>query len=201
MSVASLPTKPLLCVDIDNVVSRTDDVLRSLIADATGGRVCLQHKDVQVFDYRQCKDSSGSQVTNEEWTVAISEFWEPHVILSLQPHEYSAEALNQLSAIYDIHFVTSRPSHTRPATLTWLSRHRFPYTDVHFFALGAKHKAFCAAAAIEDNYDEAVQFASRGVPCFVHASPWNIRCPRMNLLFWFDNWNHLLSLLLSHSDS
>ena len=40
-----------LCVDIDNVVAATDEVMRCVIREYTRGRVDLSYEDVVEFDY------------------------------------------------------------------------------------------------------------------------------------------------------
>ena len=60
-------TKPRLCIDIDNVIARTDEVMRRVIRDHTAGRVNLNYADIIEFDYHRCKDRNGCSITKDEW--------------------------------------------------------------------------------------------------------------------------------------
>ena len=48
-----------ICVDIDNVVARTDDVMREVIRECSQDRVDLVCEDVVCFDYWMCRDGLG----------------------------------------------------------------------------------------------------------------------------------------------
>jgi hypothetical protein len=62
-----LTAKPRLCVDIDNVIAQTDEVMRRVIREFTNGRVNYDYEHVIEFDYHKCVDKAGENSTKEEW--------------------------------------------------------------------------------------------------------------------------------------
>ena len=54
---------PALGVDIDNVIAQTDEVMRRVIYDFTGGRVNLDYVHIVEFDYHRCIDGNGRSIT------------------------------------------------------------------------------------------------------------------------------------------
>jgi len=39
------------CIDLDNVLARTDEVMRRVISDFSGGKVQLDYEDIVKFNY------------------------------------------------------------------------------------------------------------------------------------------------------
>ena len=74
-----------LCIDIDNVIARTDKVMRRVISEHTGGRIQLAYEDVKNFNYYECKDSTGNGINNEEWKHIHELFSEPRYLWLIQP--------------------------------------------------------------------------------------------------------------------
>ena len=187
-----------LCVDIDNVIARTDEVMRNVITQFTNGRVNYKYSHIVEFDYHKCFDASGSACTKEEWRHIHDRFSDPEIILSVPPMEGARENLIMLSSTFDIHLATTRLPKARGATLEWLTREGFPPFDIHFLKHGEKHVSMSNFfAAIEDHYDQAVAFATHGIRCFLLRHPWNQTKPAREGIEWVDNWNELTRRLLA----
>jgi predicted RNA-binding protein with RPS1 domain len=56
------------CLDIDNVIAQTDEVMRRVIEEYTGGRVRLSYEGIKEFNYYECRDARGNNITREQWT-------------------------------------------------------------------------------------------------------------------------------------
>jgi uncharacterized HAD superfamily protein len=189
-------TKPRLCVDIDNVIARTDEVLRGIIREQTRGRVDLRYHQVVEFDYRQCADSRGGRISEHEWNAIHDRFSEPRNVLRVQPVDGVQAHLEGLSDKYAIHLATARLPRTRRATIEWLERHNFPRHDLHFVVPGEKHTSLGSFhAAIEDHYEQAIAFARIGTPCYLIRHPWNQSRQKVENLDWVSGWPDLVQKL------
>jgi 5'(3')-deoxyribonucleotidase len=171
--------QPRLCVDIDNCVAATDEVMRRLICDVTNGRVNFRYEDVREFDYHGplCSDKAGEGIDEATWKVVHDQFSEPDVVLSIQPLDGAVEALRSLQGDFDIHFVTTRKPKARAATIHWLDRLGLgdsrPHS-VHFVGHREKHEAIGRpTAAIDDDAVQAGSFAAIGVTSILLDHPWN----------------------------
>lgn len=164
-----------LCVDVDNVVAQTDEVMRGIIREFSSAKVDLQYEDITCFDYWQCKDSQGRQFSRDEWPSIHCKFSEPHNILAIKPYPNVQVYLKQLAARYEIHLVTSRLPMAQEATIQWLAEHKFPAHILHFVNHREKHLLpIKFQAAIDDDREQARIFASLGVRAFLLAQTWNV---------------------------
>lgn len=157
-------TKPILGVDLDNVLADTDPLIRRMIWEMCGIR--LERENVTHFDYRDC-----SRLTDTQNYLLWHRF---HTIecLRVKPVAEAVEALYSLSDEYKIHIVTNRPPETRGLTLEWLSKHDVLYDRLDF----AKDKTVSGipfTAFIEDKRETAYAMAERGVKSFLLDCPWN----------------------------
>jgi uncharacterized HAD superfamily protein len=185
--------KPLFCIDLDNVVANTDEVIRRIIAEVTLGRVKLEYTDIKSFNYYECTDDSGNQLTKEEWYVVHNRYSEPQTILNVSPIQDAVRSLNLLAECGEIHFATSRLLQARKATADWLAKHDFPKHSLHFLGHGKKHLALERFhVAVEDHYEQAVLFATEAdTPAYLMRHPWNAsRLPKQGV-FWVGNWHEL----------
>lgn len=138
-----------LCIDIDNVIARTDEVMRRVIYDFSSGRVNLDYAHIVEFDYHKCIDGNGCFITKDEWESIHNLFSEPRYLWMVQPIEGVQNHLRRLSETFDIHLATSRLPKARRTTVEWLENHSFPPYDLHFLKHGEKHVSlgkFVAAA-------------------------------------------------------
>jgi uncharacterized HAD superfamily protein len=189
---------PALCVDIDNVLGKTDEVIRRVIRDYTAGRVDLQYTDITQFDYCKCVDRSGSCITTADWEQIHALFSEPEYLEAIQPVDNVQKCLQMLSLRFDFHFATSRLTKARRATIDWLEKNAFPYHDLHFLKHGEKHTVLRGFyAAVEDNYDQAASFARTGIPCYLIEHPWNKGKPAHKDVYPVSDWMKLTEILLA----
>lgn len=196
MSAPPETKKPRLCVDIDNVLAQTDQVMRRVISNYTQGRVNYEYDHITEFDYHKCVDAAGNSSTREDWRGIHSLFAESHHILAIEPMPNAVEQLNRLSERFDIHIATTRLPQARRSMIEWLERHGFPPFDLHFLKHGEKHAWFMPFfAAVEDDYGQAVAFVESGSPAFLLEHPWNRTKPRRENLEWVADWLSLAERL------
>jgi cytidine deaminase len=91
--------RPRLCIDVDNVVTQTDAVLRRVICDFKSGTVNLSYTDIVRFDYHECIDSAGLGITKEEWNdVHLDWFPRTEYQKQIQPIDGAISSIRQLSS-------------------------------------------------------------------------------------------------------
>lgn len=164
-----------LCIDIDNVLAQTDEVVRRLIRQYSAQRVALEYQDVVRFDYWACQDSQGRCISREEWQDIHQIFSRPENILSIEPYPGVQDALRRLGEKYDLLLATSRLPSARKDTIDWLEQHNFPSHSLCFLNHGQKHVSLGKFdAAIEDDREQAHAFARSGTPTLLLAHPWNL---------------------------
>lgn len=190
-------TKPRICIDIDNVVASTDDVIRTIIADFTAGRVQLNRSDIQEFNYWECRDRGGEQLSRDEWDHVHDEFSTRERLFQVAPFEDIQNHLAGLAERYQLVLATTRLRAARLFTVEWLESHSFPEHDLHFVQHGQKHKSVGRCEfAVEDHYEQAAKFAESGVPCFLIRHPWNETKPKADRLTWVESWEEIVTRLL-----
>jgi uncharacterized HAD superfamily protein len=187
-----------LVIDIDNVVAETDEVMRDVIKKHSKDRVDLQYEDVTAFDYDKCVDREGRCLQEGEWTSIHTEFSREVNITRIRPYPNVGKYLQTLSeAGHAIHLVTSRLAQARLSTVTWLEQHKIPHDGLHFVKHRCKHFLFQnCAGVIEDDLDQAVDFARLGIPAYLLAHPWNETGINRGLTRVKD-WRELVEVLLS----
>jgi 5'(3')-deoxyribonucleotidase len=192
----SITAKPRLCVDIDNVIAQTDEVMRRVIREFTKGRVNYNYDHILEFDYHKCVDSAGESSAKGEWKGIHELFSEPDNILSIAAMPGALENLKRLSDSFDVHLATTRLPKARRATIEWLETNGFPPFDLHFLRHGEKHVSLAPFfAAVEDHYEQAVTFVEAGSPCFLIEHPWNRTKARLDGIQWVKDWDQLADRL------
>jgi uncharacterized HAD superfamily protein len=187
-----------ICFDIDNVIAQTDEVMRKVISDYTGGRVQLAYADVKEFNYYECEDKNGNRITKEEWKQVHGLFSEPRYLWQIQPMPGAIEGLHLLAKSATLHLATSRLRKARRATVEWLEEHGFPDHDLHFVKHSEKHASLGSfVAAVEDHYEEGVHFARRNITCFLLRHPWNESKPQIHGIQWVATWPALTERLIA----
>ena len=187
-----------ICIDIDNVLSKTDEVIRQVIHNDTHGRVCLEYADIVEFEYYKCRDRNGSCITESDWERIHDLFSDPKYLLAIPPLDDSQRCLEMLSQRFKLHFVTSRLPKARQATIEWLEKNRFPKHDLHFLRHGEKHVVLRPFfAAVEDDYGQAKLFAQAGTACYLIEHPWNKAKLDFEGVHRVGNWIKLTEALLA----
>ena len=165
--------RPAICIDIDNVIALTDEVMREVIRSVSDSAVDLEYEDVVCFDYWKCRDRSGKRIDRTEWHKIHLAFTLEH-LPKIAPVPGVSRYLEQLSDIFAIHLATARLEEGRDATFEWLSGHHIPYDEVHFVRSGTKHLIQVPfVAGIEDEREQGYSFFSKGIEAFLLAHPWN----------------------------
>jgi uncharacterized HAD superfamily protein len=192
-------SKDRLCIDSDNVLAQTDEVMRRVIRDYTQGRVNLEPQHITNFDYDRCKDKQNCGITAEQWRDVHALFSEPRYLWCIQPVPGVQECLKALGKRFDLHLATSRLPKARRVTVEWLEAHDFPPHDLHFLKHKEKHFSLGRfAAAVEDHYEQAVEFAKTGTPSYLIEHPWNRGREAVEMVEWVDGWQKLTALLLGN---
>ncbi len=170
-----------ICVDIDNVVAKTDDVMRSVIRSTSRTGVDLAYEDVVRFDYWLCRDSLGRRMDRGEWSAIHKEFTRNH-LHRIAPMPDVQQHLQDLRGKFAVHLVTSRLIEGKGATVDWLTQHQIPYDELVFVEHGAKHLLQTDfAVAVEDDWEQAFLLQNSGVQVILMAHPWNDRGPHSPL--------------------
>ena len=188
--------KPPICVDIDNVIAKTDEVMRKVIRAHSRLQVGLAYEDVVCFEYWKCRDKDGRRFDNREWKKIHEEFTCNH-LSKILPFDNVTPNLRTISGKFDVHLATSRLDDGRKATVGWLTQHNIPYKRLHFVKEGTKHlidEQF--VAAVEDDREQGYAFHSKGVCVFLLAHPWNTVGPHSPLKR-VANWEQLTHELLN----
>ena len=185
-------------MDIDNVLGKTDEVMRQVIRDVTCGRVDLEYGEIVEFEYYKCKDRNGCCITEADWNRIHDLFSNSKYLMAVQPLHHVQQCLEVLSERFQLHFATSRLPKARRATIEWLEEHRFPSHDLHFLKHGEKHIVLRGFyAAIEDSYEQAKLFAQASVPCYLIEHPWNKGKPSLRDVYPVCDWPKLTEVLLA----
>lgn len=174
-----------ICIDIDNVIAWTDEVMRRVILDVTNGRVRLNYEDVRSFNYWDCQDRDGNAISRSEWSEVHTAFSQSRYLSTVKPVTGIQDQLGQLSQYFSLHFATARLPEARQATVEWLDHYKFPRHDLHFLTHGEKHISLGRFhASVEDDPTQAQAFAESGCDRnFVIAHPWNECCENRHGLY------------------
>jgi uncharacterized HAD superfamily protein len=188
-----------VCIDIDNVLTESDEIMRRLIFQITHGRVSLRPEHIVQFKYQACKDDRHECITDKEWELVHRAFSEEGPLLSLRPQNGARDGIIELSKIFSVHFVTARLQQARRATIAWLEK-VFPSVSygLHFVGQAEKHEVMGEmVAAVEDDFEQALAFANRGVKAVVMDQPWNRSGVLTSNMRRCHGWRELPKILLS----
>ena len=75
---------PSICIDLDNVIAKTDEVMREIIHQISAEDVDLKYEDVVCFEYWKCRDRRGRRISRAEWNNVHQEFTRNH-LMRIQP--------------------------------------------------------------------------------------------------------------------
>lgn len=189
---------PRLCIDIDNVLACSDQLMRELIRSHTNGRVNFEYEHICEFNYYECKDRTGATINRAEWRDVHDLFSRSDALVELSFIDDALGSLQTLAGHFDLHLATARLPIARKATVEWLDRNGVPEHALHFLRHGEKHISLGQFfAVVEDHYEQAADFARRGTPAYLLTHPWNRTKPPVPNLRWAENWKALTSKLMS----
>jgi uncharacterized HAD superfamily protein len=179
-------TKPILGVDIDNVLALSDACLRAMIQEHCN--IALVEKDMTQYDY------SRHGVTEAQLTEIFDRF-NADVCRRLKVVPGATAALVQLAIRYEIALVTSRNPASKESTEYWLRRKGIPYDQLHFHdekhALGIPYAAF-----VEDRHEHAHRIAATGATVYLMVRPWNAAPLTLPNIRRVKTWHDILKQLL-----
>jgi uncharacterized HAD superfamily protein len=186
-----------ICVDIDNTIVATDEVIRELIREHTNGDVCLQYDDIREFNYEQCSDSKGASISDKQWDAVHKKFSQRDTLLSLKPLAGAVDGLHRVAEVATLHIATSRRPESRRATVEWLEGLELPKHYLHFVGHLEKHLSVGNVRfAVEDHYEQAAQFAKAEVHTFLLQHPWNRDKPRLERVEWCVGWPQMTERII-----
>ena len=178
--------KPILGVDIDNVLADSDVRLRAMIRDMFG--IDLKAEQMTRYEY----EAYG--VTWEQLGEVFQVF-NTDTCRTLELVPGAKAAMQQLAPRYEIALVTSRDPESKAGTEYWLQATGLPYDQLHFndekHALGIPYHAF-----IEDRHEHAHRIAGTGVAVYLLRRPWNTRPLAHPNVRHVDTWEEILKHLL-----
>ncbi len=155
--------KPILGVDIDNVLAESDACLRAMIREMFG--IALKEEEMTKYDYM-------AYGVTEEQLVEVFHSFNTEVCRTLKVVRGAKAGLSRLTRHYEIVLVTSRNPSSKAGTEYWLKTKGLPYDQLHFndekHALGIPYHAF-----IEDRHEHAHRIAETGTPVYLLTRPWN----------------------------
>jgi uncharacterized HAD superfamily protein len=152
----------LFGVDLDNVLSHTDEAIRALIAERHN--IILQQSDIVHFDYSLCG------ISGEQFRDVLSCFHE--TCDAVDPIAEAIDGLRTIAEGWRIEIVTSRPEMTRSLTESWLAAHSIPHDKLMFVsdkvAIARSFRAF-----IDDHRETVYGLVREGITGFLFDRPWN----------------------------
>lgn len=176
-------------VDIDNVVSKTDETIRLLIRRRYG--IDVKRGDVTQFDYHKCKHIP---LTKQQVSAVLEEFHHS-ACRDVGIVHGAKEALFTLHASsHRICLVTSRHAVAKKSTRKWLNERAICYDELVF----SKHKDSLVGRIdyfVEDNGAVAKRLAGLGGRVFLLSYPWNRRSRKHPNILRVRGWGDILCLL------
>ena len=155
--------RPILGVDIDNVLAQSDACLRAMFRELYG--ITLQEQQMTQYDYM-------AYGVTEEQLVRVFQLFNTEVCRTLRVVPGAKAALVRLARWYEIALVTSRNPESKESTEYWLKAKRLPYDQLHFnddkHTLGIPYHSF-----IEDRHEHAHRLAETGTIVYLLTRPWN----------------------------
>jgi len=178
--------KPILGVDIDNVLAQSDACLRDTIRQRF--LIGLKEEDITEYDY------SAYGVTQTQLG-EVFEIFNSDLCRTLKVISGAKAALTLLATRFEIALVTSRNPLSKAGTEHWLRRKGLPYDQLHFndekHALGIPYHAF-----VEDRHEHAHRIAETGAQVFLMTRPWNSRPLTHPNVMRVKTWREILTHLL-----
>jgi len=178
--------RPILGVDIDNVLAQSDACLRAMFRELYG--IMLDEHQMTRYDYM-------TYGVTEEQLVRVFQLFNTEVCRTLRVVPGAKAALVRLARCYEIALVTSRNPESKAGTEYWLHAKGLPYDQLHFnddkHALGIPYHAF-----IEDRHEHAHLIAETGATVYLLTRPWNAAPLAHPNVLRVETWDEILDHLL-----
>ena len=186
MSRRHKPGKPILGVDIDNVLAESDVRPRAMIREMFGIR--LEERQMTQYEYM-------AYGVTEEQLIQVFRVFNVEACRTLKVVPGAKAAMQQLARRYEIALVTSRNPESKESTEYWLKAKGLPYDQLHFnddkHALGIPYHAF-----IEDRHEHAHLIAETGAAVYLLTRPWNAHPLAHPNVRRVHSWGEILDHLL-----
>jgi len=181
-----LTPKPILGVDIDNVLADSDVRIRAMIRDMCGIEITADQMTRYAYE---AHGVSWAQLGD------VFQVFNAETCRTLDLVPGAKTAMQQLAGRYEIALVTSRNQESQAGTEYWLQTNGLPYDQLHFndekHMLGIRYNAF-----IEDRHEHAHRIAGTGASVYLLKRPWNtdpLAHPNVRRV---DSWDEILTHLL-----
>ena len=178
--------KPILGVDIDNVLADSDVCLRAMILEMCG--IELKEEQMTRYEYE-------AYGVSEEQLGEVFRVFNLETCRTLELVPGAKAAMQQLTLWYEIALVTSRNPESRAGTEHWLRTKGLPYDQLHFndekHALGIPYHSF-----VEDRHEHAHRIAGTGAAVYLLTRPWNARPLAHPNVRRVESWDEILAHLL-----
>lgn len=175
----------IIGIDIDNVLSDTDKVIRNLIEKEYGVKASRS----LITDWSYAKTLPISEAQEKK----VFDQFHNHYCLEAPVIRFAQESLKELSTRYIIWLITCRPLDTTVLTKQWLDLHRFTYDNlVH--SCNKKDYMNKISLLIEDNGKTALEYASENIPVILFNNPWNVTYTH-SMMFRVNNWPQALNTI------
>ncbi len=161
-------TLPILGIDLDNIISDTDKLVRLIIYELH--EIKLEREDIIFFEYSKCG------ITKEQESEVFHVFHERRCS-EVIPKPGAVEKIKKLNEKFQVHIVTSRPLSVKNKTIKWLCDYNINYDDIDFRT--DKHTSEISFDYfIEDKKDTAYKLAYKGINTIIMDKPWNQPNPK-----------------------
>jgi uncharacterized protein len=177
--------KKIIGIDVDNVITETDSIIRDLIKQKIG--VSASEEDIIEWSYSV---SCGISKREEE---KIFNIFHTFYLNYVELKRGANEGIKELSKHYSIWLITQRPKKTKRSTIAWLKSNGIIYDKIVFTKNKRIYFTFLEYL-IEDNGNTACDFANLGKNVFLLNFPWN-KVFNHKRIIRVDNWHEIISLL------
>jgi len=181
----------ILAIDLDNVISETDETIRNIIYSLCGIRLWCE--DIVTFNYHEVLHAKGMSMS--EALIVDSkamDLFHTSECLGVPVKPGARAALRELLSLgANVGIVTGRPINSEAITAKWLSEREIPYTWLKH----TNDKAAISSAwsmLVDDAAHHAVTVAANGVPVCLMDYPWNRNLQPTAGITRVSSWNEIL---------
>lgn len=168
--------KSKIYIDLDNVISDSDAVVRSLIKKYVD--IDAKRGDINRFDYWKALGYG------KDKEVRIWKEFHGSAAKSATQYKFAKDALIRLNLFCDIQILTARPIDSKNLTVRWLKKNGIPYSRLLFVNEDDKVDLVTknGLALIEDKGETALKIAQKGCAAILMDRPWNSTFKHPNLI-------------------
>lgn len=180
------PRKTLLGIDIDNVISDTDQIIREIINNKFG--VFSEREQIKSWNY-----SDSLPISLQQESIALDLFHKEYCKY-VTPIYGASSSMKYLYGLSTIWLITGRDPSSEDLTKDWLYSNQIPY-DKLFFAKDKIPFSESIDLIIEDNWETTFRFANIGIPAILLNKPWNQNRLPNSLIYRATTWKEIIDLI------